>query len=112
MKDDFVAARAVRTQMHTIAQIDLYDVDCYAINGETGNQMVALVKQGMETNSLLVFLFHGVGGEHPIDVSLPAHRELLQFLKQNEKEIFIAPMLEVAEHIKDWQARDKNPKAR
>jgi len=41
------------------------------------------------------------------NVSLPADRQLLQFLKQNEKDIWIAPMIEVAEHIKDWQLRDK-----
>jgi peptidoglycan/xylan/chitin deacetylase (PgdA/CDA1 family) len=111
MKNDFVAARAVRSQMHKIAEVDLYNVDCYAINGSTGAEMVELVKKAMETNSLLVFLFHGVGGEHPINVSLPAHKELLQFLKQNEKDIMIAPMLDVAEHIKNWQERDKTAKA-
>lgn len=61
----------------------------------------------MSTNTLLVFLFHGVGGEHSLNVSLPAHRELLQFLKQNEKDIWIAPMLEVAEFIKNYQAHSK-----
>jgi len=38
----------------------LYNVDCYAMNGETGEQMIELVKKAMATNSLLVFLFHGV----------------------------------------------------
>lgn len=103
MKEDFVAARAVRPQMHQIAQIDLYDVDCYAMNGETGEQMIALVEKAMATNSLLVFLFHGIGGEHTLNVSLPAHRQLLHFLKRNEKEIWIAPMLEAAEFIKARQ---------
>lgn len=107
MKKDFVAARAVRSEMHPITQIDLYNVDCYAINGESGAQMIELVKKSMQTNSLLVFLFHGVGGEHSLNVSLPAHRELLRFLKQHEKEIWIAPMIDVAEHIKKYQAQKK-----
>ena len=101
MKEDFLAARAVRSQMHPIHQIDLYNIDCYAINGETGEQMIQLVKKAMETNSLLVFLFHGVGGEHSLNVSLDAHRQLLKFLKQNENEIWTAPMIEVAEFIKN-----------
>ena len=100
MKEDFVAARAVRSQMHRINEIDLYNVDCYAINGETGEQMIELVKKAMQTNSLLVFLFHGVGGEHSLNVSLPAHRQLLQFLKQNEKDVWVAPMIDVVEFIK------------
>ena len=107
LKNDFVAARAVRHEMHLISQIDLYNVDCYAINGESGGQMIALVKKAMETNSLLVFLFHGVGGEHSLNVSLPAHRELIQFLKQHEKEIWIAPMVEVARHVRSYQLKKK-----
>lgn len=111
MKNDFVAARAVRHQMHKINEVDLLNVDCYAVNGESGDQMIQWVKKAVETNSLLVILFHGVGGEHSLNVSLEAHRSLLTYLKQNEKDIYIAPMLNVAEHITDWQWRDKQQKA-
>jgi peptidoglycan/xylan/chitin deacetylase (PgdA/CDA1 family) len=107
MKDDFVAARAVRNQMHKINEIDLYNVDCYMVNGQTGVQMIEWVKKAIETNSLLVILFHGVGGGNALNVTLPAHREFLKFLKDNEKDIMIAPMVTVAEHIKDWQSRHK-----
>ncbi|MEI9942899.1 MAG: polysaccharide deacetylase family protein [Chitinophagaceae bacterium] len=107
MKDDFVAARAVRAEMHKIDEIDLLNVDCYMVNGQTGAQLIEWAKKAMETNSLLVILFHGVGGGNSLNVSLPAHREFLQYLKKNEKDIWIAPMLEVAEHIKAWQAKNK-----
>ncbi len=100
MKNDFVAARAVRNQMHKINEIDLYNVDCYLVNGETGTQLIDWVKKAIETNSLLVILFHGVGGGNALNVSIPAHREFLQYLKKNEKEIWIAPMIDVGEHIK------------
>jgi peptidoglycan/xylan/chitin deacetylase (PgdA/CDA1 family) len=105
MKDDFVAARAVRNEMHKINEIDLLNVDCYMVNGETAAQMIEWAKKAMETNSLLVILFHGVGGGNPLNVSLPAHREFLQYLKKNEKDIWIAPMLDVAEYIKTWQTK-------
>jgi peptidoglycan/xylan/chitin deacetylase (PgdA/CDA1 family) len=107
MKNDFVAARAVRNQMHKINEIDLYNVDCYVVNGETGAQMIEWVKKAMETNSLLVILFHGVGGGNSLNVSLQSHREFLRFLKQNEKEIWIAPMIRVAEYIKNYQSKIK-----
>lgn len=107
MKTDFVAARAVRNEMHKIGEVDLYNVDCYMVNNTSAEEMIGWVKKAVETNSLLVILFHGVGGGNSLDVSIPAHREFLQYLKQNEKDIMIAPMLEVAEHIKDWQTRDK-----
>jgi sialate O-acetylesterase len=103
MKNDFVAARAVRAQMHKINEIDLLNVDCYMVNGETGAQLIEWAKRAIETNSLLVILFHGVGGGNSLNVSLPAHREFLQYLKKNEKDIWIAPMIEVADFVAKYQ---------
>ncbi len=107
LKKDFIAARAVRNEMHKIRDVDLYNVDCYMVNGHSGTEMISWVKKAMESNSLLVILFHGVGGGNALDVSIPAHREVLQFIKQNEKDIWVAPMVEIAEHIDHWQTRNK-----
>jgi sialate O-acetylesterase len=108
MKSEFLAARAVRSAMHRLDKVDLYNVDCYGINGETGEQMIDLVKKARDSSELLVFLFHGVGGGHDLNVDLAAHRQLLNFLKENENEIWVAPMIEVAEHIKKFQLNPKN----
>ena len=62
----------------------------------------------MAGNDLLVFLFHGVGGGHSINVSLDAHSKLLHFLKQNENNIWIASMVDVAEYIKEYQQKNKD----
>ena len=105
MKKDFVAARAVRNEMHKINEIDLYNADCYMVNNHSFGQMKEWVDKAIQTNSMLVILFHGVGGGNALDVSLSAHREFLQYLKKNEKDIWIAPMLEVAEYIKKNQAK-------
>lgn len=103
MKNDFVAARAVRNEMHKMNEIDLYNVDCYMVNYHSFEQMKEWVDKAVQTNSLLVILFHGVGGGNTLDVSLQAHREFLKYLKKNEKDIWVAPMLEVAEYIKTSQ---------
>jgi len=107
MKDDFVAARAVRNEMHKINEVDLYNVDCYLVNGQTGDQLIEWAKAAIRTNSLLVILFHGINGGNSLNVSLSAHSQLLHFLKENEKDIWIAPMLTIAEYIKTWQANNK-----
>ncbi|HEX8314321.1 MAG TPA: polysaccharide deacetylase family protein [Flavisolibacter sp.] len=99
LKNDFAGARGVRSEIATIDKIDLYAIPCHTMAGQTGEQMIDLVKQAMSKGGLLVFLFHGVGGEHGLNVSLEAHRRLLQFLKENEKEVWVAPMIEVAEHV-------------
>jgi sialate O-acetylesterase len=59
---------------------------------------------------MLVFLFHGVGGEHDLNVSLPAHRQLLTFLHQHRQQLWVAPFLEVARHVKDYQQAAKTAK--
>lgn len=106
MKNDFVAARAVRNEMHKINEIDLYNVDCYMVNNNSFEEMKAWVEKAMETNSLLVILFHGVGGGNALNVSLPNHSKFLHYLKAHEKEIMIAPMVTVAEYIKQWQEKN------
>jgi sialate O-acetylesterase len=105
MKNDFIAARAVRNEMHKINEVDLYNVDCYMVNNHSYEQMKEWVDKAMQTNSLLVILFHGVGGGNGLDVSLSAHRDLLKYIKANEKDIWIAPMVEVVEYIKTVQAK-------
>jgi peptidoglycan-N-acetylglucosamine deacetylase len=107
MKDDFIAARAVRNEMHKINEVDLYNVDCYMVNNHSFEQMKTWVDKAMQTNSLLVILFHGVGGGNSLNVSIDDHRKILTYIKQQEKDVMIAPMLETAEHIKEWRARDR-----
>ena len=108
LKNDLVAARAVRSEMHTIDKVDLYSMDSYPIVGERGEELINLVKKAEENNALLVFLFHGVGGEHSMDVSLSAHKELLEYLKQQENKVWTTTLLEVAKHIKNYRATESD----
>jgi sialate O-acetylesterase len=89
--------------LDTLGKVNLDNVDCFAMNGQTADQMKSLVRQAMQTHTLLVFLFHGVGGGHNINVGLREHSELLHFIKENEKDIWVAPMVEVAGYIKGHQ---------
>jgi peptidoglycan-N-acetylglucosamine deacetylase len=108
MKKDFVAARAVRNEMHKINEVDLYNVDCYMVNNHSFEEMKAWVDKAIQTNSLLVILFHGVGGGNGLDVSIGNHRKILRYIKQKENDIYVAPMLEVAEYINHWQQVNKH----
>jgi len=99
MSADFAAARAVRHEMHTFGDQKLFDTDSYSMVGQTGRQMIDLVKQAQQSGKLLVFLFHGVGGEHALNVSSQAHSELLHYLKDQQQDIYIDTMLHMAEHI-------------
>jgi len=107
MKKDFAAARAVRNEMHKINEVDLYNTDCFVVNNNSFEEMKQWVDKAIETNALLVILFHGVGGGNGLDVSLDVHRKILSYIKQKEKDIYIAPMVEMAEYIAQWQTKNK-----
>jgi sialate O-acetylesterase len=103
LKRDFAGARGVRPGLEAIDSINLSDIRCYGINGQSANYMIDLVKSATGAHRLLVFLFHGVGGGHSLNVSLEAHRQLIRFLKEHETEIWIAPMVDVAEYVRAGQ---------
>lgn len=107
IRDAFVAARGVKGEMPRIDEIDLYNVGAYVVSGHSGEELIGLVKQAMKHNALIVFLFHGVGGEHSLDIALSEHHKLLHFLKQNEKDVWIAPFVEIAEHVKAYNQTKK-----
>ena len=99
VKSLFSGARGVASRMESPENIDLYNIGAYMINGQTGEQMIALVKEAQQKGRLLVFLFHGVGGEHNLDVSLEAHNQLIEYMKENRKDIWIPTMLEAVEYL-------------
>ncbi|ALI98298.1 polysaccharide deacetylase family protein [Rufibacter tibetensis] len=108
IKGELVAARGVQgVYVQNKPTTDLYNVGSFMINGQTGDELIAMVKKAMETNSMIVFLFHGVGGEHSLNVSLEAHRKLLQFLKKNEKDIWTTTFIEAAKHMKTTASAKK-----
>ena len=103
LANEFAGARGVMPGLQTIDEINLTNIECYGINGQSADYMIDLVKKTMQTHTLLVFLFHGVGGGHSINVSLGAHSALLHYLDQNKRNIWIAPMVQVASYIKSHQ---------
>jgi peptidoglycan/xylan/chitin deacetylase (PgdA/CDA1 family) len=99
VKTDFVAARGVTGGLQVAGEVDLSDIRCYMINGQNAEYMINLVKKAKETNTLVVFLFHGVGGGHGLNVDLREHSKLLHYLKEQEKEVWTATMLDIAKYI-------------
>lgn len=103
IKADFVSARGVAPNIEKIATVDLYNVGAFSMVNSTADEMIAIAKKAMEQNGLAVFLFHGVGGEHSLNVSRAEHNKFLAYLKKNEKDFWIAPFVEVTEFIRTQQ---------
>ncbi|MEH0198355.1 polysaccharide deacetylase family protein [Caulobacter sp. CCNWLY153] len=67
--------------------------------GVTGAQLIDFAKSASAGGGVAVFLFHGVSGDY-LQVSNPAHQELLAWLKANPGQVWVAPLQEVM----DWAA--------
>ena len=55
-----------------------------------GADMIEAVKQAEQSGRLLVFGFHGIGGDY-LKVSAQAHAELLAYLKAHQSTVWVAP---------------------
>lgn len=96
----FVGARGVAPQMQRVQDIDPYNIGSLVVAERSGDELIRFVEEAREKKALVVFLFHGVGGEHTINVSKEAHQRLLTYLKEHESEIWIAPLRDIAYYIK------------
>jgi|SRR5687767_7546310 peptidoglycan/xylan/chitin deacetylase (PgdA/CDA1 family) len=96
-KDYFVATRDGTPDANAVNAFKQYTVQWTGAHSGNEQQLVAAMKKAIEDKALLIIVFHGVGGEHPINISLEAHRELLRYIKQNESKIWVAPFVEIAE---------------
>ena len=100
LEKDFVAARGGVPGYMKTTEVNFSNVNAFNQSQTTGEQMIEQVKQAEKTGTLIVFLFHGVGGEHNLNVDLAEHTKLLDYLKKNKKNIWVAPMVEIAEYLK------------
>jgi sialate O-acetylesterase len=95
----FVGARGVGSIMQKMNEIDRYNINCFMVNGQSGEELIKMVRDAMANGNLLVFLFHGVGGEHVINEPSAEHRKVLTFLKEHEQRIWVAPMVDICSYL-------------
>ncbi|WP_020207800.1 polysaccharide deacetylase family protein [Gilvimarinus chinensis] len=99
IKPLFVGARGVVPGFPPAAQTDRYDIASHVVNGQSIEALKALVNTAIGEKGLLVFLFHGVGGEHSMNVDTETHNQLLDYLRQQQDQLWIAPMLDIAQSL-------------
>jgi sialate O-acetylesterase len=106
LKEDIFSARGVVGQLQSIDEIDPYNVNSFSIDGDVKSEdLIALVDKAKAEGKLLVFLFHGVGGEHNLNVALGPHSKLIKYLKENEKDIYIDTFMGITEHIQNYKMK-------
>lgn len=71
----------------------------------TGAQLVAFAKEAQAGGGMAVYLFHGVGGDY-LQVSDPAHRELVAWLAAHRGEVWVTTL----QGALDWAQAHPDPK--
>lgn len=92
------AARGVHDHLVPPAEIDLKNVASWAPADVSGKELIAYVQRVIEQQTLGSFCFHGVGAEY-LSVSKEAHEELLKWLVEHQKEIWVATFEEATKYV-------------
>lgn len=91
---------------HQVDDTDFYRMASFDGADKSAEELIAVVEAARENNSLVGFLFHGVGGDY-IEVNSEAHQKLLEHLAANPDKYWVATMREAVAHLKREQARQK-----
>jgi peptidoglycan-N-acetylglucosamine deacetylase len=95
----FLAARGTETRVAMPGAFSFSQVPTADDTDRSGRALVEWVKKAEEQGGWVVFIFHGIGGQH-IPTTLEAHDELLDYLAKNKKKVWTAPFGKVAALLK------------
>jgi peptidoglycan/xylan/chitin deacetylase (PgdA/CDA1 family) len=99
----FVAARGTITNRPVDARQPNYTrLGHFSGDGKTCEQIKAEIEQARSSGGWIIYMFHGVGeGTHNLFVDDDEHRQLVEWLDQQRDTIWTAPIVDVAQYLKD-----------
>ena len=83
------------------ARVDLSEVWGADVAGWRASQLCAAVDDAIATGRWLVLVFHGVGGEHGLNVEAEDFVSLVQYLAKQHASVWTDSFINVANHIHD-----------
>ena len=87
---------------HAIDDEDYYRLAALDGMDKTGEQLIAAVEAARDSNSLVGFVFHGVGGDY-LTVSAEAHQALLDHLRAHPEVYWVATVRDAVAQLKRFQ---------
>lgn len=79
--------------------INLFDIPSMSITDEVPlEETIGYIESAMKNRSVAVFCFHGVGGDY-IVTSREYHQQIIDYLKENEDQIWVATLVEIASYL-------------
>lgn len=110
LRPHFLAARGGQGRIAAdVASLDPMLVPSLMVQNASGAELVAFAEQALAAGGLAVFMFHGVGGGHDIDVSREAHRELVAWLAARRQTVWTDSFGRVMAHVLEHRARAAAP---
>jgi peptidoglycan/xylan/chitin deacetylase (PgdA/CDA1 family) len=102
----FLAARVGEDRIVAdVRALDPMLVPSWMVQGVSGEEMIAFVGKAVDAGGLAVFMFHGVGGGHSIDVSRGAHQQLVAWLAAKRPAVWTDTFKRVMTHVVTEQKR-------
>ena len=106
----FLAARGggpgnAGEQGNNAARVDLSEVWGADVAGWSGDQLCAAVDEAVAAGRWLVLVFHGVGGEHGLNVEVPDFEQLVSHLARETESVWTDSFINVAEEIQSVRQR-------
>ncbi len=81
-------------------------VPSYGLGGNnTGDELIAFVKKVEQSGGMGIFMFHGVGGDY-ITTPAKSHKQLIAYLKEHKKEIWVATFQQAMDYITQANKRE------
>ena len=103
----FVAARSGGAIPLAMDRVDFYSVPCRGMSDVSGEKMIEYAKEAAEYGTLAVYVFHGVGGGHNLNVTREAHARLLDFLSANRQNYWTDTFLNVMKYTRQQLSEEK-----
>lgn len=80
--------------------IDVFQLPAFSCDNKTADEMIAWIEKARETGSLVVLLFHGVGGDY-LTTDAAEHEKLLEYLARHTDDIWVAPAIDLVNHLRE-----------
>ena len=103
----FIAARGIgvsKRLANSPLACDLHYLWSWPVERLSGAEMIGYVMRTYAQGRWGILTFHGINEGH-LSVSDVDFRELLDFLGSYRDRIWVAPIVEVAEYIREWRSR-------
>lgn len=98
--EDFIAGRGIIAKSVAVDDHNLYDLGAFMIYNRASLEMlINLTNRIIDRGRLVIFVFHGVGGGHEINMDTDQHYQFLQYLKSREDELWITTLREAVEYM-------------